>query len=321
MRLVILANASPSIGTGHVMRALSVAEEFIKQGWQIDLAGKIEGVPWLSKYIKQTMPNITVENRKNLDVDHREDFLLIDSYDLCVNDQFIQKNHWKKILAIVEDFTPSIIADFYFHPGPSCSWCPPLNYDNYQYLEGIKFISVRESIREISSTRFSNQTKSPKIVIVGGGSDPFRFAPNLVNLLSKIKLEFTADVFSNEIAHSLNDRRFQFFQLGQRFEDSLKTADLILCTSGTISWEMLSAGFPIGIALATRNQELNYNYQHSSNLAIQIGENDENGKWQFFEKNITNLIRDDNLRCSLSENAKSANLGFGSKLIFDLIKS
>ena len=29
MRLVILANASPSIGTGHVMRALSVAEEFV----------------------------------------------------------------------------------------------------------------------------------------------------------------------------------------------------------------------------------------------------------------------------------------------------
>ena len=51
MRLVILANASPIIGTGHVMRALSVAEEFITNGWQIDFAGRISEVPWLSRYI------------------------------------------------------------------------------------------------------------------------------------------------------------------------------------------------------------------------------------------------------------------------------
>jgi spore coat polysaccharide biosynthesis predicted glycosyltransferase SpsG len=321
VKLVILANASPSIGTGHVMRALSVAEEFMKQGWQIDFAGKVEGVPWLSKYIKQIIPNITFESFKNLDLDHKEDFLLIDSYDLSVTDPFIQKENWKKILAIVEDFTPPVFADFYFHPGSTCSWTPPLNYHNYQYLEGIEFISVRESIREISFNRFSNPTKFPKIVIVGGGSDPFKFAPNLVNLLLQTKLEFSADVFSTEIINSSNDRRFQFFQLGQSFEDSIKTAELILCTSGTVSWEMLSAGFPIGIALATRNQELNYNYQHSFNLAVKIGENTENGKWKFFEKNITNLIMDEDFRCAISENAKSAHIGFGSKLIFELVKS
>ena len=321
MRLVILANASPTIGTGHVMRAISVAEEFMKQGWQIDYAGKIEGVSWLSKYVKRILPNVSVDSSRHLNIDHKEDVLLIDSYEICIDDPFIQKNRWKKILAIVEDFTPQLFADFYFHPGSTCNWTPPPNYHNYQYLEGIKFISVRESIREMSFTKFSSKTKFPKLVIVGGGSDSFKFAPNLIDFLSKTKLKFSADVFSNENNQASNDRRFRFFRLGQRFEDSIKNANLILCTSGTISWEMLSAGFPIGIALATRNQELNYNYQHSSNLAINIGENTENGKWKFFEKNITNLIKDEDFRCALSENAKSAHIGFGSKLIFELVKS
>ena len=98
-------------------------------------------------------------------------------------------------------------------------------------------------------------------------------------------------------------------------------ADVIFCTSGTMSWEMLSAGFVIGIALATENQQLNFHYQKSSHLASAIGERKKNGEWYFNNVNVINLIADANLRETLRRNAKNAQIGFGSKLIYEIVSN
>ena len=82
---------------------------------------------------------------------------------------------------------------------------------------------------------------------------------------------------------------------------------------------MLSAGFALGIALATENQELNFYYQVTSHLASTIGERKKNGEWDFNTINIVNLISDGNLRETLRRNAKEAYIGLGSKLIFDIV--
>ena len=320
MRLVILANASLSIGTGHVMRSLSVAEEFVTKGWEVDFAGTINGVPWLSEYIQELVDIGACKISTKLEIDNKRDVLLIDSYEISEKDPFIAKSLWRNVVAIVEDFTPSFLADIYIHPGPSCNWEPPANYFDFQYFMGTEFISVRKSIRELDAVAHSEIGTSPRLVIVGGGTDPHKFAPALVNFLSETNLDFHASVFSSEIDTFSNDSRFNFFQLGSDMERSIKTADVIFCTSGTMSWEMLSAGLALGIALATDNQELNFNYQVTSHLALNIGERGKHGEWNFNEVNIANLLADGDLRDKLRKNAKNAHIGFGSKLIFELVK-
>ena len=86
-----------------------------------------------------------------------------------------------------------------------------------------------------------------------------------------------------------------------------------------MTWEMLSAGFALGIALATENQELNFNYQVTSHLALNIGAHRKHGEWNFNEVNIVNLLADGDLRSKLRNNAKNAQIGFGSKLIFNVV--
>lgn len=319
MRLVILAHASPSIGTGHVMRAFSVAEEFINKGWQIEFAGNISGVPWLSRYIEELVNEGYCKISKNLEIDSKQDVLLVDSYEISDRHPLIAKARWKSVIVIVEDFTPSLFADIYIHPGPNCNWKPPANYRDFQYFIGTEFISVRKSIRELGVVALSKSDVSPRLVIVGGGTDPYKFAPALVNFLSKTNLEFHATVFSNTIDAVSSDVRFNFFEPGSELEEAIKTADVIFCTSGTMSWEMLSAGFAIGIALATENQEFNFYYQETANLASTIGEHKKNGEWYFNDVNVVNLIADSNLRETLRRNAKEANIGLGSKLIFDIV--
>ena len=86
-----------------------------------------------------------------------------------------------------------------------------------------------------------------------------------------------------------------------------------------MSWEMLSAGFALGIALATENQELHYYYQVTSHLALNIGEHRKHGEWNFNEINIVNLLANGDLREALRKNANDARIGFGSKLIFNIV--
>ena len=49
MRYVLSGEASPSIGTGHVMRLSAIAEELIFRGLDVAFVGNIADVDWLNK--------------------------------------------------------------------------------------------------------------------------------------------------------------------------------------------------------------------------------------------------------------------------------
>ena len=48
MRYVLRADASQSIGTGHVMRSSAIGEELIERGEEVIFVGEFSEVPWLA---------------------------------------------------------------------------------------------------------------------------------------------------------------------------------------------------------------------------------------------------------------------------------
>ena len=51
MRYVLRADASQSIGAGHVMRSSAIAEELIAKGKQVIFVGQITDLPWVEERI------------------------------------------------------------------------------------------------------------------------------------------------------------------------------------------------------------------------------------------------------------------------------
>ena len=52
MRFILRADASPVIGTGHVMRLLAIAEELAQHGQEVIFLGSVSEVKWLENRIQ-----------------------------------------------------------------------------------------------------------------------------------------------------------------------------------------------------------------------------------------------------------------------------
>ena len=106
MRFVFRADASMSIGAGHVMRSSAIAEEAISRGVPCLFVGKISELDWVRERIRGLGFIQVLENSSEFIPDENEDILIIDSYEIPTDDVFVQLRNWSKVVSIFDELTP-----------------------------------------------------------------------------------------------------------------------------------------------------------------------------------------------------------------------
>jgi spore coat polysaccharide biosynthesis predicted glycosyltransferase SpsG len=96
MRLIIRADASPSVGTGHVMRSSTIAAEFIKLGHTVYYTGSIDPMSLILERFQEIGVPYPVLDPLSIEPNHTNDILLIDSYSLNPSDPFFAKKNGEK---------------------------------------------------------------------------------------------------------------------------------------------------------------------------------------------------------------------------------
>jgi spore coat polysaccharide biosynthesis predicted glycosyltransferase SpsG len=320
-RYVFRADASDQMGSGHVMRVYSIIEKMLEENLDVILVGNIVGLPWLTELLDQMIGKIKLIEKENFVFNPMQDVLIIDSYTIKPNDDFLKKENWFKIVALVEIGTPKYLADLYIHCGTNKQIGLEFGISDNRLKSGLNYIPIRKSLKEI---RFRlnevNALDQIKILVVGGGTDPLGFVPKVARELIKLDEQFQAILFSNarNLLHML-DSRFIQRNIGSDLEKYLIDSDLVLTLSGTSSWEFLSCGFPLGIALGFDNQRDNFKFQTHNKIAIGIGNFSLVGGFNFNFENIRRLVKDRELRQELSQTALTKVDGFGVARILDEI--
>lgn len=325
MRYIIRADATINGGAGHVMRSSVIAEELILGKKEVIFVGETSEIPWVNKYINQLGFSEIIAKPEDFSPNSKSDFLVLDSYTVDYGDKFIAKRNWKSVMAFVDNSTPKYSADLYVHAGPETHWGKPINFQNGTLVTGKKFIPIRRELCEIKEKRIGYShvisSKSPiRILISGGGSDPFNFSIELCKILSKLNFEFTAQVLASSFAIEKLDYRFEIIALGSNLSEILQTTDLVFTTAGTSSWEYIYLGFPIGLACAVANQKINYKYQTENELVIGIAEKID-ANWQFDLVQISNLISNAQIRKNLRQRSDKFLDSKGSKRIIQAFLS
>ena len=90
MRYVFRADASQSIGSGHVMRSSAIAEELIARGEIVIFVGQISNVPWLAQRINNLGFSQILSSPESFMSNPITYVLILDSYIVTVEEIFIQ---------------------------------------------------------------------------------------------------------------------------------------------------------------------------------------------------------------------------------------
>lgn len=320
MRYVIRADASAQIGAGHVMRCCAIAEELINRGQTVVFIGKTKSLPWVRERVSALGFSGIYAEPEKFHSDPKSDVLILDSYEIDPSDSFVSPLNWRGVVAIVDDATPQVCADLYIHPGSGTTWLPPSMDENVRFLTGIEYIPIRRSIRNMSSRNSPSSDKELKILVIGGGSDIFNFCGAIGSALQIFTEKFSAIFFVDPSTILPIDPRFTSVAIGANLEDFLEGTDLVFTTAGTSSWELLSCGFPIGLACAVDNQVANYQYQTKASLALGIGHHDDKDGWKLDRAAIHKLVADSAFRGELSKKVSEVVDGRGCARIADAIQ-
>lgn len=320
-RFVFRTDASPTIGVGHVMRCVALAEVLDQLGFSTIFVGTTSQIGWLEKRIDAIPGADRVSSEREFIIQKGRDVLLLDSYGINPNSEFICNDNWIAKAAFVDNSTPAYLADIYIHPGPNFGWKVPLGASESNILLGTDYIPIRKSISEL---QYKYPASSPKnvVTVIAGGTDPTNFIEEIIPVLSALHLDFEVHIFTSSKSLSLPDSRFIKHSPNINLETSLVKSNIVITTGGTTSWEIASLGIPMGIALAVENQRPNYVFFTENNLAIGIGSySDKLKRWKFDGVKMEELISTRKSHMQMIQNQLAMKIRKGSENIaFDLIE-
>lgn len=313
MKIVFRVDASNYIGTGHVMRCSAIIEEAITRNIKCVVVGRMGGIAWLETHLKN-IGAAHVEDASDFVINAGKDVLIIDSYSLPVSERFLQAQNWKLVVSISDKETPRYNAALHIHTGIDSF---SLKGSEGKLLTGRNYIPLRKSIFK---SELHPQIKVHKVVVFGGGSDKYNFAPCMAKILANRK-GFSKIVFfskSIKVIESL-DSRFEVKPFGPELDVELERADLVFTTASTSSLEIIAREIPLGICCVADNQTSYYEALTKDEIAAGIGKYVNSQHYDLNESLIHQLLTDANFRQKLRNKSKDYLDLLGSKRILDEI--
>jgi spore coat polysaccharide biosynthesis predicted glycosyltransferase SpsG len=299
MRYILRADASQTIGAGHVMRSSAIAEELIARGEEVIFVGQISDLSWVKKRIDSLGFSGIYSQSADFHSLSATDVLILDSYHIDINDRFIAQERWHHIVAIVDEVTPNYSCTIRIHPSIDSNW---VGDSQSPVLSGPKYIPLRNSLSK-GTQKSNNEHQSLRIGVVAGGSDPYELVHEIAKILSRIPERFEVYLFSKSSFDLALDPRFHRIEVGEQLDELIKDFDLVLTTASTSSLEFLARGLCVGLICAVDNQRQYYEDLGNLGVAAQLGSRTLNDDWELDEQKIYSLVTSKELRMNLKTRA------------------
>ncbi len=315
MRIIFRADASREMGSGHVLRSSVLAEEAISRGYECIFIGQISGLDWVADWIANINFSAILKPEDKFQVNSETDVLLIDSYSIPLDSEFISIENWLYTMSISDAISPRYIVHAELRPSLEIQ-----NHRNSRaiVLSGPDYILTRLRITKIAHHESFNE--KPCVLIVGGGSDPFGFVKEITQVIGGLDLDLSIHCFSNDDIpnHGMTD--FNSHKIGPNLDNLAEIADVVLTTASTTSLEFIAREIPVGVVCAVDNQQDYYEQLGRRAYASQIGFRDSLGQWTFDLDELRNLLTDSEKRKSLKNSIRGLIDLKGAARVIDFIE-
>ncbi|GAB3705521.1 UDP-2,4-diacetamido-2,4,6-trideoxy-beta-L-altropyranose hydrolase [Amycolatopsis oliviviridis] len=268
-RLLLRADASPSIGAGHVSRMVAYAERAVARGWEVVFSGRVDNAEWLAgRFGELAVPVLPSVPFAGFDA------VVVDHYGL--GELREEVNGAGALLVSIEDDVfgrreADIVVDCAFEPGPRPG------DGSGELLRGPQYAPLREAVSQAREKRSQGRSdgERPRItVVLGGGAEWAETVSALLRALRDTRLPFDADVLVRGepvVPEPLPGQGFRVTPPGPGLLDLLVDTDVAISAAGVTLLELCCLGVPTAVVRLVENQDAGYRAALGLGLAAGLG--------------------------------------------------
>lgn len=297
MKVVFRVDSSLQIGSGHLMRCLTLAERLKKENdadvylVMRDLSGNLidlvkqknfpifklpqvepgEALAGYAKWLIVTQEQDAAETIASMKTIGTPDVLVIDSYAIDIKWESILRPHVQKIMVIDDlanrkhDCDILLDQNEYLNKDKRYEGLVP---QNCKLLLGARYAILREEFYKAREKMRLREGKIKNILVFFGGSDPSNETIKALEaIVSLQRNDITVNVIvgksnpnQKEIEKFCDDNNMYYFCQIDNMAEFMNQADLAIGAGGTVTWERCFLGLPaLVIAIAENQVELTAN--------------------------------------------------------------
>ena len=299
MRVLLLCDGGGSMGVGHVIRSLALAEAAVAAGHVVVVAGHFEGLfvqgqlaaaPVEVVQLAAPLADHDLQPVIELVSDRRPDVLHVDSYEAparlhelgdVVLSNMEDGGFGRRPADVVVD--PTLGAQLLPRPDDGSTWL----------LRGSRYAPMRQRVidarraREVATAveigpageiGMAAADSTRTVLVVMGGTDPVGLAPAAVGLLARAGLALTVTAIAvgknaERVRAAARDSALSLTVLApvDDLAALMSAQDLVISAAGTSVWELCCIGVPMALIWAVDNQRDGYDRVVAAGAALGLG--------------------------------------------------
>ncbi|HEY1170952.1 MAG TPA: UDP-2,4-diacetamido-2,4,6-trideoxy-beta-L-altropyranose hydrolase [Verrucomicrobiae bacterium] len=289
--LIIRADASAHMGTGHVMRCLALAEPWLAAGSQVILAAQLMPEALGQRALQAGVRAYGVRGQaggiedawETVDLAERDpdSWLVVDGYQFGEGYFGVLKQAGVKVLQI-DDFggLTHYETDFVLNQnlGAAEDWYPQREKAT-RLLLGTRYVQLRGEFLKQNKSVGANTNDSKRILVTLGGSDPDNVTAKVIAALQTVAgVEATVVVGgSNPHWEDLQksaqggDGRIRLVRNASNMPELMAQTDLAIAAGGTTAWEFAYMGVPMMTIVLADNQRSNGEQLEAAGVSLNLG--------------------------------------------------
>ncbi|QXM05182.1 UDP-2,4-diacetamido-2,4,6-trideoxy-beta-L-altropyranose hydrolase [Crassaminicella indica] len=338
------ADGGQNVGMGHVMRCLSLAKEFRRNGYKVYFISKLtEGIKKIEEagfeVIKLTskgkisskefyygdIKELKKEAEEMIDFNKKYniEILFIDTYNVT-KEYFLSIKPYVTKLAYIDDVNKFVYpVDILINGNITGEYMDYKKYSEDEImLLGPKYNLIRDEFRNLPEREINKEVK--EIMITTGGSDPHNMSTKLLYMLledNKIgKLRFNVIVGNGFINKeelskiSKQNKNVVLYENVKRISEIMLRSDIAISSGGSTLYELCACGTPTMAFILADNQEFivekmdEYGYVKSLEWYNKIDKD-------IFLSKLKSLVFDYNLRQVISQKGQKLLDGNGASRV------
>ncbi|GAB5516815.1 UDP-2,4-diacetamido-2,4,6-trideoxy-beta-L-altropyranose hydrolase [Rhodopirellula baltica] len=299
MKLLIRADASSEIGTGHVMRMIALAQAWQDRGGTPVIATARCPLSLKQRLSSERIGHVElVDTKMGSHVDATEtsklanalgtDWIVLDGYHFDINYQRTIRNATGRKLLVVDDCEPNQLwcADAILNQN---IYAQELDYESESpgcvNLLGLKYVLLRREFSQSAIATGSERHQVQRVLVTLGGGDPDNTTAKVLALLetsTNRRLEIRAIVgAANPFLESLRTttkrsrHKINFLKNVTDMNSQFAWADAVVSAAGSTCWEWLLFGLRGAVVSIAENQQMVATALAQQNIAVDLGSSDE----------------------------------------------